>query len=97
MLVDPIPESLGARRSVEESTAATGELGGGKRLASIADRSVTVPEATMETVGSLGAEAGAIDAAPAFGAEEPAVPEEQMVLPEASEGVVGHAIRRLSP
>ena len=56
--VDPIPESPGARRSVEESTAATGELGGGEKLASMVDESTTVPEATTEIAGSSGAEAG---------------------------------------
>ena len=95
--VDPIPESSGARWSTEESAAATSELGGGEKLASTADESATVPEVTMETAGSLGAEAGAADATPAFEAERPAMPEEQTALSEALEGMVGHAIRTPSP
>ena len=90
MPVDPMPESPVARRPVEESTAAIGGLGGGERLA---DGSATVPEVMAETTGSSGAEARAADVAPAFSTEGPAVPEEQVALPEASEGVVGHAIR----
>ena len=84
-----MPESPVAPRPVEESTVATGEFGGGERLA---DGSVTVLKVTVETAGSSGAEARAADAAPAFGAEGPAVPVEQMALPEASEGNVRHAI-----
>jgi len=61
------------------------------------DELATVPEATTETARSSGAETGAADAAPAFKAERPTVPEEQTALPGASEGVVRHAIRPLSP
>ena len=46
---------------------------------------------------SSGVEAGATDAAPESRAEKPVVPEEQTALPEASEGVVGHAVRPSSP
>jgi len=89
-----MPESLVARRSIEESTTAIGGLGNGERLA---DGSMTVPRAMAETAGSLGAEAGAVDAMPVFRTEGPAVPEEQAALPKASEGMVGHAIQRPSP
>ena len=87
-------ESLVARWLVEESTIATRGLGGGERLA---DGSATVLEVTVETDRSSGADARAIDAALAFGAEGSMASAEQMVLPEASEGVVGHAIRPPSP
>ena len=87
-----MPESLVARRPVEESTTAADGLGGGERLALMADGSATEPEVTTETTGSSGAEARAADAAPAFRAKDPMVPTEQMALPKASEGMVGHAI-----
>jgi len=95
--VDPILESLGARRSAEESTAATSKLSGGEKLASTADESAPVSKMTTETAGSSGAEAGATDAMSAFGAERPAVSEEQAALSEVSEGMVGHIIRPPSP
>ena len=50
-----------------------------------------------KTAGSSGAEARAADAVLAFGVEGPTVPAEQTALPEASEGVVRHAIRPPSP
>ena len=46
---------------------------------------------------SSDADAGVADAAPESGAEKPVVPEEQTTLPEALEGVVGHAVRPSSP
>ena len=94
MPVDPMSESPVARWPVEESTATTSELGDGERLA---DGSATVLGATAEIAGSSGAEAGATVAMPVFKTEGPAVPEEQAALPEASEGMVEHAIRRSSP
>ena len=51
----------------------------------------------MDAIGSVGTEAEAADARPAFGAEKPAVLEEQTALSKASEGMVGHAIQPLSP
>ena len=45
MLVDPVLESLGARRPIVESTAAANELGGGERLATTAANA-------METTGA---------------------------------------------
>ena len=97
MSVAPVPKSSGARQPLEESTATAGELGGGERLASTADGSATVPGVTVETARSLGAEARSTDAAPASRAGKPIVPEEQTALPEASTGVVGHAVRPWSP
>ena len=84
-----MPESLVARRPMEESTAATGILGGSERLV---DGSAMVIGATTETTESSGAEAGAADATSVFRTEGSAVLEEQAPLPKASEGVVGHAI-----
>ena len=93
----PIPESPGTRQSAKESTATADGLGGGERLASTADGSAAALEATVGTAGSSGAKARVADVAPESRAERPAVPEEQTALPEASEGVVGHAIRPPSP
>ena len=59
--VDPMPESLVARRPAEESTAATSGLGGGERLA---DGSTMV---LAKTAGSSGAEARAADVASTMG------------------------------
>ena len=71
--VDPMPESLVARRPAEEPTATTSGLGGGERLA---DRSATVSKVMAETARSLGAEARAVDVVPAFSAVGPAAPME---------------------
>ena len=95
--MDPIPESPGARQPVEESTAPSAGLHDNERLALMADGSAAAPEATVGTAGSSGAEAGATDAASAFGAERPVVPEEQTALSGASEGMVEHVIRPPSP
>ena len=93
----PIPESPSAWQSVEESAATANGLGGGERLASTADGLATVPGATAEAAGSSGAEAGVTDVVPRAGAEKPVVPEEQMVLPEASKGMVEPTVRPRSP
>ena len=82
---------------MEESTTPAGGLGDGERLAPMADESVAVPGATAEAAGSSGAEAGVADAAPESRAEKPAVPGEQMALPEVSESMVGHVVRPPSP
>ena len=66
MSVDPIPESPCARQPVDESTTATGGLGGGEKLAS---GLATVLEVVGENAGSSGVEARATDAAPAFSTE----------------------------
>ena len=97
MPVDPILESLGARQPTEESTAPSAGLGDDEQLASTADGSVAAPEATTGTAGSSGAEAGVADVMPESRAEKPVVPKEQTALPAASEGMVGPAIRPLSP
>ena len=51
-----------------------------------------MPGATAESTGYSGAEAGVADVAWKTGPEKPVVSEEQMALPKASEGMVGHAI-----
>ena len=77
---------------MEESTAAADVLGGGERLAPTADGSVAMPGATAEAAESLEADAGVADAASESTIDKLVVPEEQTALPEASEGVVGHAV-----
>ena len=67
MLADPVLKSLGARRPVEESTAAADVLGGGEWLSPTADGSTAMPGATEETTGSSEADAGVADAAPESG------------------------------
>ena len=66
-------------------------------MVSMANEPAAVPEATAGATVSSGAEAGVADAPPESGAKKPTVPEEQMVLPKVSEGVVGHAMRPSSP
>ena len=61
------------------------------------DGSAAVPEATTGTIGSSGAEAGVVGDAPESGAVKPVVPEGQTSLPEASQGMVGAAVRPRSP
>ena len=56
------------------------------------DGSAMVPGAMAEAAGSSGAKAEVTDATPEARAEKPAVLEEQTALPEASKGVVRHAI-----
>ena len=77
---------------MEESTATANELGGRERLVSMADEPVVVPEATMEAARPSEAEARVADATPETRAEKPMVLEEQTMLLEALEGVVGHAV-----
>ena len=95
--MDPILESSGARQPTEESTAPTGGLGDGERLAPMADESVAVPGATAEAAGSSGAEAGVSHATLESKAEELVVLGEQTVLPEVSENMVEPTIRPPSP
>ena len=95
--MDPILESLGARQSAEESAAAAIELGDGEQLALTADGSAMVPRATAETVGSSAANAGDVGATPESGTTKPVTPEEQTAPPEASQGVVGPAVRPRNP
>ena len=47
MPADPVPESLGARRPAEESTATADELGGRERLASMVNEPAAVTEELM--------------------------------------------------
>ena len=82
--VDPILESLGAWRSMEESTATTGELGGSEQLAPTVDESATVPRATAKATGSSATNARDVDAAPKSRAVRQITPEEQTTPPEAS-------------
>ena len=56
-----------------------------------------MPGAMIEAAEASEADAGVADATPETGAEKPVVPEEPMVLPKASEGVVRHAMRPRSP
>ena len=93
MPVDPVPESLGARWPAEKSVTDVDVLGGGERLAAMADGSVAMPAATAETIGSSEAVARVADATPESSADKPMAPKEQTMLPEASKGMVGHAIR----
>ena len=55
----PIPESPSARQPEERSAAAVGGPNDGETLAQTIGASATATEATTETVGTLGAEAGA--------------------------------------
>ena len=57
------------------------------------DELAVVPGATARVAGSSEAEAGVADAAPESRAEKSVVPEEQAVLPEVLEGMVGHTVR----
>jgi len=97
MPADPVPESPGARRPVEESTAAADVLGGGERLAPSADGSAVMPREMAEAVGSSEADAGVADATLESSVGKPVGPEEQAALPETSKGVVGRTVRPPSP
>ena len=58
---------------------------------------MALPEATVGTTGSLGAEAGVACDAPESWLVKPVAPEGQTSLPEASQGMVGAAIWPRSP
>ena len=77
---------------MEESTAATGELGGGEQLAPTVDGSTMVGAAR-----SSAANAGDANAAPESGVVKPVMLEEQTAPPEASQSVVGPAVRQQNP
>ena len=96
MSAAPFSKSPGARQPAK-STVAAGELSADERLASTVDGSAAVPKAMVGTVGSLGVEAVVTSVTPESGAKNLAVPKEQTVLPEASEGMVGPAILPPSP
>ena len=97
MPVDPVPESSGTRRPIEESTTTTDGLGGGEQLAPTVGEPAALPRATMGAIGSLEVDARVTDATPESRAEKSVEPEEQTVLPEALEGMVRHAVRPLNP
>ena len=97
MPVDPIVESLGACQHAGEPIATVGGLGGSKQLLSMANESATASSTTGGTTGSSRVEAVVTSVTSESGAENLAVPKEQTALPEASEGMVGHAIRAPSP
>ena len=84
LLADPVPESTGARRPTEESTATTGGLGGDGQLALMADGSATVHGAMAETARSSMANARDAGAVPESGAAKLVAPEEQPAPPKAS-------------
>ena len=81
--MDPILESLSARQHTGEPIAAPGGLGGSERLSMTANELAAAPSAPSTTA--------------EFGAENLAVPREPTALPDASEGMVGPAIRPPSP
>ena len=97
MLIDLILESLGARQPTEESSAPAGGLGRDEWLAPTVDGSAVVPGATAVAAESSEVTARVADATSESAADKPVAPEEQTALPEASEGVVGHAVRPPSP
>ena len=97
MPLDPILEPLGAQWPTEESTAAVGELGGDEQLAPMANELMAMPGAMVKATRSSRAEAGVNNAMLEARAKKPTVPEEQMALPKALKGVVGHAVRPQSP
>ena len=97
MPIDPVLESSGTRRPTEESITTAGGLDSIEQLAPMADGSAMKPRATIEATGASKADARVADAMPETRAEKLVVLEEQMALPEASEGVVRHAMWPLSP
>ena len=76
MLTNTVPESLGAQRPMEESTAAMDGLGGGEWLATSADESVVMPGAMVGAAGSSEADARVAAAMSKSRAEKPVVLEE---------------------
>ena len=85
MPVDPILESPGSRQHAGEPIAAISGLGGGELLPSMVNELATAPSVIGGAVGSESR------------VENLSVPKEQTALPEASEGMVGPAIRPPSP
>ena len=61
------------------------------------DGSATISKATAGSVGPSGAEVGVADDAPESGSMEPVAPKELTAPPEASQGMVGPAVRPQSP
>ena len=85
--------SPGTRQPAVESTTATGELGDDERSASAVDGSATIPEAMTHTAGPSGAKARVASEATESWSARPLAPEELIVPPEASQGMVGPAVR----
>ena len=80
-----------------EPIAAVRGLGGSEQLSSTANESVIAPSATAGTTGSSGVEAVVTGIMSRSWAENLATPKDQTAPPEASEGMVGPAIRPPSP
>ena len=93
----PVSGSPSARQSMEKSTTATGEAGDGEGPASVEAGSSTMPEATIGSVGPLGAETGVASEAIESRSARPGVPEELTVPPEASQVMLGPTVRPQSP
>ena len=89
----PVTESPDARRPIEESNTATGGLRDGERSAPAEDRLATMLETTRGTARPSGAETEVASDAPGFGSTKPLSLEELMVPPEATQGMVGPAVR----
>ena len=83
-LVAPVSGSPGAWQPAEESTTAVGGLANSEGSASAEDGLATIREATVGTVGPLGAEARAASDAPEYGSTEPVAREELTAPPKAS-------------
>ena len=97
MLSDSVPESLGARWSTEESTAAAIGVGGGERLATTVVDATEMPRTTARAAKSSEAIAGAADVMPKSETHRLAASEEQAACPEMSQGVVGRSVWPPSP
>ena len=74
MPTDSAPESLGARRFVEESTTAAGGVEGGERLATMAGESMEMLGAMARATKSSKVEAGAVDVSSAYCSGTPSPP-----------------------
>ena len=90
-------ESPDAREPAVETAAAIGGLGGGEGSTSSANGSATLPKATAEAAGAVGAETRVAGEVPESRAVEPMAAEDQTTPPEASPGMVGRAIWAPSP
>ena len=76
MLADPVPESLGARQPMKESTTTADGVGGRERLATMAADAMERPGATAGAGDSLDVGARAVNIALESRAERPVVQEE---------------------
>ena len=76
LLADSVRESPGARRFAEETTTATGGVGGEERLPTMMDDSGETPGAMARAARSSEAEAGAADAVSESREERPVVSKE---------------------